>query len=315
MGLEIFEGTKQDLQNVDFGATAEADFNAAVDLALNTAIPASPTAKSANQLINAKLIYLAPITTAANTTTFACTELIGYGNDFFKGWYAYLIWDAGGATAAPQGEYKLITDYVSTTGTFTIGAYTAAHAATDIVGILHPNIASLGDMAVAASTGAVGTTTSMLAYVKQLVTSQIAGTDGAAALAAVAYTKQAGVMQVKATTFELNQAAAAYTLLTGTTQDVEIESVTVRNLTNMTAGGTTSFSVQTNDTTAQTFISNTSAVAAQLTVGAQFSWVGACILKVGKLIQITVNGAASGGTDVMDVVVCYRAIVSGGYLA
>ena len=137
----------------------------------------------------------------------------------------------------------------------------------------------------------------------------------AAALAAVAYTRQAGVMQVKATTFELNQAAASYDLATGTTQDVEIASVTVRNLTNMTGGGCTSFSVQTNDTTAQTFISNTSAVKASLAVGAQFSWVGSCILKATKKIQITINGAASGGTDVMDVVITYRAITTGGYLA
>lgn len=40
-----------DLSGVDFGATAEADFNAAVDLALNTIIPASPTAGSLNALI------------------------------------------------------------------------------------------------------------------------------------------------------------------------------------------------------------------------------------------------------------------------
>jgi hypothetical protein len=124
----------------------------------------------------------------------------------------------------------------------------------------------------------------------------------------------AGVMQAKATTFELNQAATSYDLATSTTQDCEIESITVRNLTDMTGGNTTSFSVQTNDTTAQTFISNTTAVKASLTVGAQFSWVGSCILKATKKIQITINGAASGGTDVMDVVICYRSCTTGGYL-
>ena len=135
-----------------------------------------------------------------------------------------------------------------------------------------------------------------------------------AALADVAYTRSIGRLQLKKTTFELNQAAASYTLLTGTTQDVLIESVTVRNLTDMTGGGCTSFSVHTNDTTSQVFIADTDAVKANLTVGYQFSFTGATILKATKLIQVTINGAASGGTDVMDIVVTYRPIVEGGYL-
>ncbi len=162
-----------DVSNVDFGATAEADFETACDDAMDNALPTTPTALSLGQLIKAQLAYLAPITTAANTTTFACTQLIGYGNDYFKGWYAYVVWDSGGATAAPQGEYQIITDYVSTTGTFTIAAYTAAHAVTDKVMIVHPSIAGLGLPTDAAASGAVTTTDTGIAYIKQLVTEGI----------------------------------------------------------------------------------------------------------------------------------------------
>jgi hypothetical protein len=55
MGLEIFELTSVSA-DVDFGTAAEADFNAACDLALNTAIPASNTANSVNDVLLDKLL-------------------------------------------------------------------------------------------------------------------------------------------------------------------------------------------------------------------------------------------------------------------
>jgi hypothetical protein len=141
MALDIFTGVQYDLQTVDPGATWEADIQSNVIDALDEATKTTPTALSFGQLAKAKLAYLAPITTAANTTSFACTQLIGYGNDYFANWYTYVVWDAGGASAAPQGEYKLITDYVSSTGTFTISAFTEPHVVTDKVMIVHPSIA------------------------------------------------------------------------------------------------------------------------------------------------------------------------------
>ena len=145
MGLGIHEinpSVAQIGSNVDPGTQWEADIESNVSDALNLAIPTTPTALSFGQLIKAKLVYLAPITTAADGTSFACAQLIGYGNGFFKNWYAYLVWDAGGAGAAPQGEYSLISAYVSTTGTFTIGAFTMPHAGTDKVLIVHPSVAA-----------------------------------------------------------------------------------------------------------------------------------------------------------------------------
>jgi len=84
------------------------------------------------------LIYFGDITTAANTVTFASTNLISYENDFFNNWYAYIVRDDAGASAAPQNEYRLITDYVSASGTFTINAFSAAHVVGDQVMIIHP---------------------------------------------------------------------------------------------------------------------------------------------------------------------------------
>jgi hypothetical protein len=264
--------------------------------------------------INAsKVAYVGTVTNAVSTTHFHASGLIGaVGDDFFEGWTIYVNWDSAGAGGVPQGESQVCSAYANADGGFTHPAFTTPLVNGDMVMMIHPALASTlnlnNKLGAYTGDGGAGADDSVKAQLDLLQALP------ASVLAAVAYTRQAGVMQVKATTFELNQAAATYTLLTGTTQDIEIESVTVRNLTDMTAGNTTSFSVQTNDTTAQTFISNTSAVKASLTVGAQFSWVGSCILKATKLIQLTVNGAACGGTDVMDVVVVFRAITSGGYL-
>ncbi len=89
-------------------------------------------------IIQNRISHIAPITTYTDANTFAAAELAGYGNDFFRGWYVFSMWDAGGAGAAPQGEYRLVTDYVSLTGTFSHNAFSAISAVTDIVWLVHP---------------------------------------------------------------------------------------------------------------------------------------------------------------------------------
>jgi hypothetical protein len=116
------------------------------------------------------------------------------------------------------------------------------------------------------------------------------------------------------TTFSLNQPIGNYTLFTGTYQDVVLESLAVRNPANMTAGGTTSFSIQTDDTTPQVIIPNTLAIRAALTVGAQFFWQGFTLVKAGVLVQLTINGAACGGADTLDIVAVWRQAQPGGRL-
>uniref|UniRef100_A0A6M3J2D6 Uncharacterized protein n=1 Tax=viral metagenome TaxID=1070528 RepID=A0A6M3J2D6_9ZZZZ len=157
---------------VDFSAAGEAEIESNVMDALNAAIPASPTAISINALVKAKLVYIAPVTSSADTTHFVSSVMIGYGNDYFVGWTAHVLWDAGGASAAPQGGKVIVSDYVSTTGTFTIGATTQL-AATDIVLLIHPSVASVGFIGDAAATGAVTTTDTVVSYIKQLVTNQL----------------------------------------------------------------------------------------------------------------------------------------------
>ncbi len=85
------------------------------------------------------LVYFGDITTAADTVTFASTNLIGYEDDYFVGWWIFLVRDDGGASAAPQGGYRQVTDYVSATGTFTFAAFSAAHVVGDQVQIIAPS--------------------------------------------------------------------------------------------------------------------------------------------------------------------------------
>ncbi len=161
---------------------------------------------------------------------------------------------------------------------------------------------------------------SVIAYVKGIINLVVAGfaaipAQCAAALAAVAYTRQAGVAQSKATTIDLNQAAATYDLYTGTTQDVVAEKLIIRMSGGAVAGAVTSISIQTDDTTAQIFISAVDGAVANLTYQNQLGYDGAIMIKAGKKIRLTIAGGAAGVARVCDVVVIYRAVVSGGYLA
>lgn len=61
------------------------------------------------------------VTSNATTTEVPCVELAGFGNDYFNtGWSMICILDADDKGDAPEGEIIDITDYVSTTGHFTL---------------------------------------------------------------------------------------------------------------------------------------------------------------------------------------------------
>jgi len=87
-------------------------------------------------------VFKGTVTTATSATVFASTDLIGHGNDAFKDWYVFVFYDTAGTGAAPQGEYQPISDYVSSTGTFTHTAFTADLALGDEVLLLHESIVS-----------------------------------------------------------------------------------------------------------------------------------------------------------------------------
>jgi hypothetical protein len=127
-----------------------------------------------------------------------------------------------------------------------------------------------------------------------------------------------GIGVLVPTTIELNQVAASYTLYTGTTQPVELLSLVIRMPAVTVVGtGVTSISIQTEDTTPQTFVTAVEGAVANLTAEAQISWSpsgGICYIGVGTLIQLTIAGAAAGDSRICNVVACYRPIVTGGTL-
>jgi len=96
----------------------------------------------AKQSAKQSLFLLADVTTFTDLNNFASLDLVGYENDFFgggaAGWYVFVVRDDGGAGAAPTGEYRLVTDYVSATGAFVHNAFSALLAVGDQVMLIHP---------------------------------------------------------------------------------------------------------------------------------------------------------------------------------
>lgn len=71
--------------------------------------------------------------TGGSTTTVIDTVYLAnrYEDDHFNAGQAFILYDAGGASAAPEGEWARITDFVKSTGVVTCGTLTAAVAAGD----------------------------------------------------------------------------------------------------------------------------------------------------------------------------------------
>ena len=127
--------------------------------------------------------------------------------------------------------------------------------------------------------------------------------------------KVAGRAQIKSTTESLNQAAGSYDLMTGTTQAVILESLTVKMPTGAAGGALTSISIQTDDATPGVIIDATDGVVANLTSEAGISWTGALLINTGTKIQLTIAGGAHGSAYICTVIAKYRAVVTGGNLA
>lgn len=88
--------------------------------------------------------FEAVVTAFVGAGQFTAAGLIGLvGDDVFDGYYAYVMWDSGGAAAAPQGELRAITGFTAATGDVFHAAFTANLVATDVVLIIHPYIANL----------------------------------------------------------------------------------------------------------------------------------------------------------------------------
>lgn len=79
------------------------------------------------------------LATGGSTSTIADTFLtsLGYQDDHFNGGTAFLIRDAGGASAAPQGESRLVSDFANTGGVVTVTpVFSAEPAAGDNYGVM-----------------------------------------------------------------------------------------------------------------------------------------------------------------------------------
>lgn len=99
------------------------------------------------------------VATGGTTATIVDTKLVGVGvDDDWNEGRAFIVYDAGGAGAAPEGETRRISDYVDSTGTFTVDTvFSASPAATDrygyvseyypwhtMIGLLNSTLQSLG---------------------------------------------------------------------------------------------------------------------------------------------------------------------------
>jgi hypothetical protein len=79
--------------------------------------------------------------TGGSTTTIIDTNSIYTSDDALVGGTAIVVRDAGGANAAPEGEFARISDYVASTPTFTVGStLTAAVGSGDSIALVRPTI-------------------------------------------------------------------------------------------------------------------------------------------------------------------------------
>jgi len=90
------------------------------------------------------LSFIGTVTGIVAAPKFQCLGLIGFGDDFFEDYWAYVVWDAGGAGADPQGQMLECTGYDSATGDFTVAAFAPnVIAVGDKVLLIHPTIAEV----------------------------------------------------------------------------------------------------------------------------------------------------------------------------
>lgn len=161
----------------------------------------------------------------------------------------------------------------------------------------------VGNKTDAAAAGAVSTTESLMAYLKQLVGDS-------------EDTTKVGATQVAKTTIDLAQVAAAYTLFTGTTDDFILESIVIRlpNVDVSDDANITSIKIHTDDATEILFISTTDGAKANLTAEQQLGFTGVIYINTGTIIQLTIAGGAADAATVCEVVAIGRAVGDGGNL-
>jgi len=84
------------------------------------------------------LVHFGDITAVDAGVSSTIADLIGWEDDYFAGWWMMIVRDDGGAGAAPQGEYRQITSYTSSSGLMNHTAFSAADAVGDQAMLIHP---------------------------------------------------------------------------------------------------------------------------------------------------------------------------------
>lgn len=80
---------------------------------------------------------------AASATTIVCADLAGAGDDFYNDkYYLQVVLNKNSVGAAPETQIRQITNYVSSTGTFTTNAFGANVETTDKVAVIHESLVS-----------------------------------------------------------------------------------------------------------------------------------------------------------------------------
>jgi len=92
------------------------------------------------------LVYYGKVTQIDDATHFRVAGLTGFGDAYFKNYRAYVVRDAAGLGAAPQGEMQPCSAYDSTDGIFTHTAFSTGLAVDDEVLLLHERIAEIKDL-------------------------------------------------------------------------------------------------------------------------------------------------------------------------
>lgn len=103
--------------------------------------------------INQGLCYYGVVTAVPMANQFTIASLAGLGAGKFidlglvTQYYAFVLRDAGGGGAAPQGEYQPVTNYATGTGNFSANAFTVPVAVGDEILIIHPFLARIMNLA------------------------------------------------------------------------------------------------------------------------------------------------------------------------
>lgn len=93
---------------------------------------------SLEALANHGIALRGPIDSGSSATAHIIGNLKGFGDNYFNDeWFLFCSFDAADGAAAPQGEIRQITDYTSSSGTFTTTAFTAVADTGDLMIAVH----------------------------------------------------------------------------------------------------------------------------------------------------------------------------------